>query len=184
MDLFTASSHNDYDVIIITETWFHQGILSTEIFDSLIYNVFRLDRCKSVEERGGGVLVAVRTTFSCKQIQLPILDVEQICVSVNVEGTGKSIFFIVTYIPPKSKVDTYETCIENIEFVNSHCSDLSNICVLGDFNIGDVVWSWSEDDKMLIPHNVIKDFELAIIDLLLCCNLCQINSITNSQNRI
>jgi exonuclease III len=54
-ELYLSSVENNYDIIALTETWLHAGIMSTELFVSR-YSIYRHDREIS---RGGGVLIAV-----------------------------------------------------------------------------------------------------------------------------
>lgn len=52
------------DIIQLTETWASEELLDSELFTS-DFIVFRKDRKAG---RGGGVLVAMRSRFSCSEI--------------------------------------------------------------------------------------------------------------------
>ena len=57
-------------MIAFSETWLHEGILRGEL-GMENFTIFRCDRSKltSSNERGGGVLIAVRSNISCKEVQ-------------------------------------------------------------------------------------------------------------------
>lgn len=59
-DFFPAVSDQDYDVVVLTETWLDKAIHSAQLFGEH-YTVYRTDRNpgNSHKTRGGGVLVAV-----------------------------------------------------------------------------------------------------------------------------
>lgn len=59
------------NVYSLTETWLKPDILSSEYFD-YNYVVFRKDRDEPNPSliRGGGILIAVSTRFSCDDIQM------------------------------------------------------------------------------------------------------------------
>mgnify|MGYP002775177509 CR=1 FL=1 len=69
-NLSTSTDVLDYDVIAFSETWLHEGILRGEL-GMENFTIFRCDRSKltSSNERGGGVLIAVRSNISCKEVQ-------------------------------------------------------------------------------------------------------------------
>lgn len=59
---------NNYDLIVLTETWLCTGIYDSELF-SANYNVYRRDRnvVNSKKLNGGGVLVAVSNHINSKR---------------------------------------------------------------------------------------------------------------------
>ena len=74
---------NKPNVVILNETWLKSTILDTEIFSSLAYKVFHLDRSKythppdplnhkKFRQYGGGVLIAIKNelVIQSKHIQL------------------------------------------------------------------------------------------------------------------
>ena len=88
------------DIAFITETWLTKNILDSEILLSNEFNIFRKDRETS---RGGGVLLAVRSSFfsSIQQIDIPT-DLEFVCCEV----TTKNDKFILAscYRPTNSNI--------------------------------------------------------------------------------
>jgi hypothetical protein len=51
--------------------------------------------------------------------------------------------------------------------------------VLGDFNLPKVEWRFQEDGSTLLPMGITIDLESDLKESMLCCDLCQINSIPN-----
>lgn len=186
--LFTSSSLHEYDIIVIVETWLKSDIISSELFDSS-YFVYRKDRSPSLGwERGGGVLIAVRTTFNSKlcSLQNDSDDIEQLCVCVSSKclASVQDIFFIVSYIRPSSGLDIYSSHISNINYLVSGLTTNQTPCIFGDFNIGDIDWCYMEEEKILIPFNVTKDDESLVVDSLSSLDLFQINNVRNNLGRI
>lgn len=58
-------SQQEYDIVVVTETWLHDQIYNAEIFDNY-FAVYRLDRCpvSSGHNKGEGVLIAVNARVS------------------------------------------------------------------------------------------------------------------------
>ena len=58
-------SGHSYDLIAITETWFHDGIYDEEVLPNCNYDIFRRDRCPetSAKESGGGIMLAVHKSL-------------------------------------------------------------------------------------------------------------------------
>lgn len=181
--MMTSSLHEN-DIIALTETWLYTDIASSEYFDNF-YNVYRCDRCPITtgRQRGGGVLLAVRTDISSKLIVLPVadLDVEQICVQVNFINK-RSIYFIVSYIPPNSSLDLYEKHLKNINFIVENLNFDNEIVVLGDFNLGNILWILEEQN--LLPFNIKSDIESNLLDFFLSNGFNQINSVLNDIGRV
>ena len=74
----------DDEIIILTETWLTDGVLSTELFSHL-FNVFRCDRTYA---KGGGVLIAIKNTHIVKKIQMtsPVSQIDVVGVKIRVEN--------------------------------------------------------------------------------------------------
>jgi len=54
---------HDFSLIAITESWLHDHIYNNEILLTG-YTIYRKDRCS----KGGGVMLAVKSTFICTQL--------------------------------------------------------------------------------------------------------------------
>ena len=70
MDFKVAVLEGDCDVIAIVETWLYPDILDCEFFDESVYNVYRLDRCVLKHQRGGGILIAIKSHFTTSLLPL------------------------------------------------------------------------------------------------------------------
>jgi len=74
---------NYHDVIILTETW-----LSPDVHDSEFrlngYQIFMVDRnpLNSTNSRGGGVLIAIKSTIKATLISTNINTLEQVYISI------------------------------------------------------------------------------------------------------
>ena len=113
-------------VVCIVETWLGEEITDSEI--SLPdYQLYRLDR----NRHGGGVLMYVHKSFSCKvllvgpsQLEFLLISIYRSCHRVNI-GTF--------YRPPSSSVSVMDNLFSVLESLDS--SYFSNFVLLGDFNI-------------------------------------------------
>lgn len=181
--MFKFISQSDYDVVALVETWLNPNFFDAELCNLQQYRVFRKDRDEAVthKTRGGGVLIAVKKCYDASRIMLcdnnPLLD--QICVCIN--GAQK-MYLCLSYIPPNSDDILYKFHVDNIinlaSEINQDC-----ICVLGDFNLKDVVWSDLFNTGSLIPSNVNHPYEINLIDSFLSIGLVQVNAFKNKLNR-
>jgi len=73
-----------YDVIILVETWLSGDVSDAEL-GLANYSLFRFDRNPntSVHTRGGGVLIAVKSSLFCREIKTYVDCVEQIFVDIH-----------------------------------------------------------------------------------------------------
>lgn len=126
------------DVIAVTETWLHPGITDSEILVAG-YSVYRLDR---QENRGGGVALWVRTSFTCKTICTHTTTdglSETLWCQINL-GNGSHLSVVVLYRSPT-----------NSEF--SWCSVIKEAArqpryvILGDFNAPNINWNDPSDQR-------------------------------------
>lgn len=179
----------NYDFVCITETWLVPGILDSELFDSR-YNVYRTDRdCeKRGMTRGGGTLVAVRRELravACPVVSLPDADITCLDISLTQMPLSKKFRLFTCYFPQgKEQRDSQSIFFEYLS--DLHVNNPDDIfLVLGDFNIGDAVWSRSDD----MSHGLNLDnpyFNVLINQLsaLLCfCSWRQFNHIPNKNGR-
>ena len=146
--------------------------LTSELFNTNNYTVFRKDRNLLLTDKksGGGVLVAVRSTLCCRQIELksgsPMisdLEVDQLIISIKLDCDSELIL-MVSYIPPKSSFELYDLHLKNCATILDNVSDSQHIICTGDFNIGDINWIWDPDEKCLMPFNVNTLIESLVPD--------------------
>lgn len=189
--VFLLSSSLQYDIIAVSETWLSENHFSSELFDCNLFNVFRKDRCGFTTgmTRGGGVLLAIRSSLLCSRIELPSdalnlqFDVDQLIVRISIDNLH-DVFIILSYIPPRSSFELYNVHIDNCSKILNDIKNNQNIIILGDFNLPFINWSIDPDDKtFLIPFNVSNDSESIVVDTFSEFGLKQINCFPNSLNR-
>lgn len=184
--IYEASSTGSYDAFVFVETWLNSNFSDTEIFDPNIYKVFRKDRDSSStgRVRGGGVLVAIKSSFIVRNISLHIQDplLDQLCLCISVDN---SCFFIcVSYIPPNSPDSLYIAHTNNITSIMNSMSENDNICILGDFNLTNISWSIDYSPPYLTPISYGTTSECYFIDNLLGSDLVQINNYHNKNGKL
>ncbi|XP_055846189.1 uncharacterized protein LOC129916035 [Episyrphus balteatus] len=177
---------SQYDIFLFTETWLYEGIYADEFFDTSLFSVFRHDRIDVNKSRGGGVLIAAKRILGAVAVEIDVvvadkLQIDQLCVRVDATGCGFLIF--LSYIPPKSSLFIYEKHLSNIDRVTSMPEYINyKICVIGDFNCGDIIWS-STNNHNFVPFSLPTDVDVLLIDSLFSNNLIQINNVANSLGR-
>ena len=170
---------NNFDVIAITETWFHQ---EREYFAQLSsnYNIYRSDRILklSKKSRGGGVCLLVKKDIQFEVIETPSTVFDVILGRIIMKG-----FSIVTlalhYFPPDLK-PTYveEYCAW---FLKQFISKKMKIIFFGDLNAPGV--DWLTGCIRTSSYNIKKKAE-CILELSSILNLKQLNSsYTESDHR-
>lgn len=138
-------SHS-YDIIILTETWLHEGVLDSEFIDTR-YNVYRCDRNRAATYRrdGGGVLVAVLCSLSVTRcvptppaapLDIPVI-VDYILLEIRID---KSRFLICgVYIAPGTDSDIYSTFFNSLQEI-IQVKGYDTFYLIGDFNLPHLDW--------------------------------------------
>ena len=180
-DFKLAVLEEDYDIIVVVETWLYPDILSNEFLFDNSYVTYRRDRCVNKFQRRGGILLAVKSKFISCLVPLNHGDeLEQLCVRIS-QSTEISynLNIFLSYIPPASLVDVYNKHVDNI-LLQSDISGLEqNLIFLGDFNLPGIEWEFDVEDKLLIPFNVSSETERIVVDSLISNNFIQINCVPN-----
>ena len=121
----------DYDLLVITETWLLKGIGDSEIFDDR-YSIFRADRDND-KTRGGGVLVAVKKKFAVEVMETDTgnsYDIEWLLIRVKVR---KNFFYLcVVYVPPRLGLESYARFFDVFDRI---LGDNAEVLIVGDFNV-------------------------------------------------
>ena len=175
-DVYQSVLNSNYDVLVFTETWLNNSIVSNEFVDGR-YNVFRRDRETTSSSRldGGGVLIAVSKRYKCYRVNSWETNSEDLWINI-ILGT-KTISICGVYLPPPLKQNTIENFIQNTE---KFMSKQSLTVIVGDFNLPSIKWiSDAKCKNILIPSdfNIISSL---ISDFLCVSGLKQHNCITNS----
>lgn len=175
-DVYLESHNLNYDVIILTETWLLDSIPSSELFCPS-YSVYRRDRdsSTSLKQRGGGVLIAVRSDYPSSLIKLPSNFCEEIYVSLLIEN--KEYVFGGVYLPPDSGLDVYHHHVSSVDYLLTRCPN-SAFCIAGDYNMPGI--SWQNGDAGLLPvSSGAAPWESEVCDSLTFLGLLQLNNILN-----
>lgn len=182
-DLKLGLSNCDYDVIVLTETWLRSDISDGEL--TADYSLFRCDRSESTSSftRGGGVLVAVKSTLHCTEVTLSdCSQLEQVVVCMKLPNRSLHIFGI--YLRPNSDPASYSKHSTAVQFVSDQSSNNDVVLLLGDYNLPQLQWSLDEDLNGYLPANASSEQELVLTESISSCGLVQLNSISNTNGRL
>lgn len=136
---------NDYDIVVITESWLHAGILDGEVSDSR-YDVFRYDRDlpAAMKETGGGVLALVHRRLNASRVDISCsgyMEILVVTISAKTLKSGKNLHIMCSYIPPDS--DRIPDSVDNVINMTKSLYDRhprDNFLIVGDFNLPCVQW--------------------------------------------
>lgn len=98
-------SHCNYDLIIFTETWLNNSVLSSELFIDK-YKVYRRDRNSSkycqTKSDGGGVLIAVSNKIQSRRITQWESEHEDLWLTIEIpfNDSVRQLTFCAVYLPP------------------------------------------------------------------------------------
>lgn len=130
-DFSLIVQQNDYDVIVISETWINQDDFPQNIFNIPGYNFYNKNRLFG---RGGGVGAYVRTLHSCSIISLDF-DIPELidCLFLKITVERKQYAVSVVYRPPKFNLNQFVELMDDAFSVI--CGSFSNVIGLGDYNV-------------------------------------------------
>lgn len=189
LELFNNILINDFDIIIITESWLQDDILDSELCDNR-YVTFRLDRNLSETGKctGGGILFFVRIEIDAYlNSDWTILNVESQCITIpaRVLGSAVDLHIISPYIPPDGdlpcRVECFQRCI--VQFMNKHIHD--NFLILGDLNLSCIDWSGA--GNFCFTHDgsrTVLDAAVSLMDEFTFCGLTQYNYLANKWGNV
>lgn len=133
-------------------------------------------------KRGGGVLIAVRNTYSSEIIDVNLLDNIEF-IAVLIKSLNGNLFVTCSYVPPASEVELYVSHVNAIERIVSFSHNNDSLVVLGDFNLPFISWFSLPDCPSLTPETP-NDWSADIMKNFADLDLQQINANFNSLNRI
>lgn len=176
------SSITQYNIYAFTETWCHDGIKNSELFDLNAFDVYRCDRNfdNVCNKRGGGVLFAI-----LKELNAAYINIDSICdkapvipnidiLMVKIKINFHFLYLLVIYIPPSCKNEDYEATFELL--LSLHCIYGSDLLIMGDFNIPEYL-NCSQTQTSTTNFNTMQNF----LNLL---GLTQFNNIVNNNGRL
>ena len=117
----------------LTQTWLNNDFDDRELHLE-DYNIFRRDRC---HQRGGGVLLAIKSDLHCvRRYDLDVIT-EMLACELKINNS-RCLLFAVFYRPP----DIGESFLEEFRFLNNvSTTGIADKVITGDFNFPSVVWS-------------------------------------------
>ena len=117
-----------YDVLVFTESWLKPEIKNDDLLIDNFLPPFRFDRCN---RPGGGVIIYVRDTLTCKRrTDLELQNLEAVWIEIVVKT--KKILIGGFYRAPNSNADYFTLLDESID--RAHNTNIPDIVVTGDFN--------------------------------------------------
>ncbi|XP_055614870.1 uncharacterized protein LOC129761181 [Toxorhynchites rutilus septentrionalis] len=173
----------DYDALVLTETWLRADISDCEL--SSEYQFFRCDRnpVTSQFSRGGGVLIAVKSNYSCAVVPLEDCGhLEQVAVRISL--LYRTLYITAIYLRPLSSPALYTSHTNALQTIMDGCSSKDVILALGDYILPPLSWVIDENMNGYLPSNASTEQELALTEPMLSLGLTQVNSLPNSNGRL
>ena len=155
------------DFLAITETWLTLEINSCEILPNMDFAIHRRDRFELNDQRGGGVLLAVRNTIP--SLRRPDMEtLTEIIVCELRPSCKKKILMAVFYRPPSSDCSYLSKFTKFIRKASR--TKFDQLLIVGDFNLTNIDWptmtSSSDSDLYNIFTKSIKDhFLWQVVDI-------------------
>lgn len=179
---------NEFDIILISETWLVDSISDDELFDGR-YNVYRNDRDTTLtgKTKGGGVAVGIKKDFKVQSQKSWTSDAEDIWISLLLRHSKhrvSNIHICCSYIPG---VSPKLSNAQRFSLINSHTTAISDLTteypndiflIIGDYNMPNVSWNSTFQ---------LRSTDICSSTLLSCLsfsNLKQYNAISNTHGRI
>lgn len=187
-ELFGNVICNDYDVIVLTETWLNGSIHDAEVFD-IRYTVHRRDRETSGFSRnkdGGGVLIAVANHLNSQRLTEFESNCENLWVSIQpLKNSPKNTKFYIcaTYIPPPVQSHILKDFLDSASKAMDIFKDI-NVLFMGDFNLGNLKWHNNPDTNALQANCDNSAFGNMLIDFMSFYSLKQYNNVVNINGRV
>ena len=141
-ELIAYADEKELDVIGIAETWLNDNILDREIIlDG--FTLYRKDRCKVREGRGGGVLLYVKNSLvSVDCPELNNSDNESVWCKI-LDSNKKSTIVGVVYKSTSAQLDEIDGMLSMLKSLSKE-----QVLVMGDFNYPNINWSSYECDTV------------------------------------
>jgi hypothetical protein len=131
-------SVQSYDIFVFTKTHLDNSIVDSELFPQN-YTIFRRDRVNN-GRHGGGVLLAVNDTIKAFQRHNLLCDHEILFVNI-ILSKNRNITVGVFYMPPNSDncpLVSLQSALDELR--NSNGNTISELLIIGDFNLPDFDW--------------------------------------------
>ena len=176
---------NNYDLVIVTETWLQNDIFDREFCDDR-YDVFRKDRNLAVcnKKAGGGVLILAKRELCAMRISDISIDAstDLLTITIPAQTTSSSAHLTISavYIPP----DTQQIPLQ-IDFILRYMESLCNLypnhhqLLIGDFNLPCISWDVNGPVHIRQGNSDVQHSGVCLLDELCFLGLTQYNTIKN-----
>lgn len=189
LNLYNNILLNDYDFILMTETWLQNDILDWELCD-FRYDVFRCDRNLERTNKctGGGVMLCARRSLCADVVrEWTCLGIESLCLRIPAHalGTSTNLLMVLVYLAPDQDnlpFNLEEVKINISRVIETYPSD--NYLLIGDFNIPCISWTNSGFSLIGGGKEDYQNAALAFVEDLQYLGLTQYNLTRNSCNNI
>lgn len=185
-DVYLNTLSCNFDIICFTETNLNDSVFDSEIFDSQ-FVVFRRDRHTSCipKRDGGGVLIAVKSTFNIIRQTSWESKIEDLWITIFPSNNSCSkLHLCLCYLPPDISRDNLQVFYDSVVGVMSRCDSDDVFLLIGDFNTPHLTWCAGTNDNVM-TSGISSDFKSnCLIDMMDLCNLVQLNSVRNVNNRL
>lgn len=173
-----AANEDEYDAVVIVESWLNASIISSE-FTPPGWTAFRRDRCASGDTRnGGGVMILARNHLKPSDVLLNDSDIEQIWVKLR--PFDNAIYIGAVYIPPNPDADQMQMVVNSYQQIEQMMNDRDETFLCCDLNLPRLKWMADDDiPNIYRPIGATTDAELVLCDGLLAHNLFQLNNVVN-----
>jgi hypothetical protein len=137
-DLRLLTDTNDLHFVFITESWLHEYIPNSLVFDCDKYNVFRKDRSIS---RGGGVCTLIDKRYTAMMVTIDeVSNLEILAVDVNFKESPIRYRIILCYRPPGYSINDINYFDKFLSQLNVLCDTDCTTVLVGDFNLPYISW--------------------------------------------
>ncbi|XP_063707697.1 uncharacterized protein LOC134836418, partial [Culicoides brevitarsis] len=174
-----------YDVIVLTETWLRPHHLDLEIASSL-WNITRFDRPN--DGKGGGVLIAVKTSLSCSTINLDLSGLNTFTSQqcwMKIILNNKDVYIGDFYLRKNQSTEDYIAFIQRSMALLDGIKDEDICFIFGDFNLSNLCWGKIDpDDCYYAPSNITTELEENVLQMFADRGFGQICDLSNNSGNV
>ena len=201
LELNSYLSLNKPSIVILNETWLTGSINDSEIIPRDQYKIFREDRSKRTHPSdpnnpkkfktyGGGVFIAVRTDLDITSVKISYKCSAEIVAATLTFKSGKKMIICTCYRVGTLGDANYKEINSYLQKIRAR-SNLTNLIVVGDFNLPDIDWESNHSCHSIDNHflDMFSNLGLAqiidkpthiagnILDLVLTDNICAVGNV-------
>ncbi|CAH2089106.1 unnamed protein product [Euphydryas editha] len=175
---------NNYDIVVITETWLCDGIFDREIADDR-YVVFRQDRNLTLANKktGGGVMMLVRRELGALSVAVDDysgFEVVIITIPAHALAATADLQVITVYLQPDparlpSNIDCLVKIMESLYNLNTR----NNYLLIGDFNLPCVGWNNYVPNYLKNSTTEVQNSSMDLVESITFLGMKQYNLLQN-----